>query len=349
VSHVGDPLGVRSASAVDLGSVPGFNGRLVHAVMDFLRSSSLAEAEREADIQLTSLRESGAAILHLWHPAYPQRLGAIYDAPPVLFVQGSIDCCSGHCVAVVGTRRPTPYGLAVAEHFARELSAAGAVVVSGLARGIDARAHRAALDAGGKTIAVVGTGPDRCYPPENRRLSAEIAESGAVVSEYRPGTGPEPGNFPRRNRIISGLSLGTLVAESDTDGGAMITAYLALDQNRDVFAVPGNIHSGRSRGCHALIREGKAQLVTTAADVLDEIGEPAAPAGVRENPTGDAVAGLNGVESSVAGLVGAEPVHLDDIAGLSILTVPDLLVTLLSLEMKNVVRQLPGKYFIRRF
>jgi DNA processing protein len=365
VSHFGDPLAVRAATAHEFSRVPGFSRGLALAVAQFLRSTSLDGAEREASADLASLRESGANVLHIWNPAYPRRLAAVYDAPPVLFVRGSFEPLSRPCMAVVGTRRPTPYGLASAEHFGRELCDAGAVVVSGLARGIDTRAHRAALDAGGTTIAVVGTGTDRCYPRENHRLAEEIAATGAIVSEYPPGTGPEPANFPRRNRIISGLSLGTLVVESDTDGGAMITAYLSLDQDREVFAVPGSILSSRSRGCHALIRDGKARLASTVGDMLSELGpelgreagrrgasvgvpgDPGAPGRPRSAGAGPAT--LTDREKAVAGLLGAEPLHIDDLAGASDLPVPDLLVTLLMLEMRNVVRQLPGKYFVLRF
>lgn len=349
MTHLRDPLEVRRSDQDRIASLTGFSRRLTAAIRQFFRSAELSAVERDVDRDIGSLRACGATILHLWHPSYPARLSAIFDAPPVLFVRGSVDDLSSRCVAIVGTRRPTPYGLAVAEHFARELSAAGVTVVSGLARGIDSRAHRATLDNRGKTVAVIGTGLDCCYPPENGGLASDIASSGAVVTEYPPGTGPDPGNFPRRNRIISGLSIGTIVAESDVDGGAMITASIAFDQNREIFAVPGSIHSGRSRGCHALIREGKAHLAGDANDVLAEIGGASVSAGVRETPRPDAAGGLKGLEASVAGLVGAEPVHLDDIAGLSNHSVPDLLVTLLSLEMKNVVRQLPGKYFVRRF
>jgi DNA processing protein len=365
VSHFGDPLAVRTAGAYEVSRVPGFSRGLALAVAQFLRSASLAAVEQEVADDLASLRESGAGVLHLWNPAYPRRLAAVYDAPPILFVRGSFAHLSGSCVAVVGTRRPTPYGLASAEHFARELCAAGAVVVSGLARGIDTRAHRAALDAEGTTIAVVGTSTDLCYPRENHRLAEDIAATGAIVSEYPPGTGPEPANFPRRNRIISGLSLGTLVVESDTDGGAMITAYLALDQDREVFAVPGSILSSRSRGCHALIRDGKARLASTVDDVISELGPELGPAagtrGAQVGAPGDPVAGgrrrptltgpatLSEREKAVAGLLGAEPLHIDDLAGASDLPVPDLLVTLLTLEMHDVVRQLPGKYFVLRF
>ncbi len=236
----------------------------------------------------------------------------------------------------------------MAEHFARELAAAGVHVVSGLARGVDTRAHSAALTAGGKTIAVIGTGLDRCYPAENRRLADRIGARGLLASEFPPGTGPDPSNFPRRNRIISGLSLGTIVVESDTDGGAMITAYLALDQDREVFAVPGTVHSRTSRGCHALIREGKAKLVECVDDVIAEIGQwlprpqtvPARPAGPRIP--------LSPVQCRIADLLGGAPVHIDDLASGSGLPVPDLLVSLLELEMHNLVRQLPGKYFIRQ-
>lgn len=349
MTTLGDPLSVRAASVAALASAPGVTLRAAAAVASFYRSAGLAEEEREVDLQLAWLGASGVSVLHLWHPAYPPRLAAVYDAPPVLFVRGDATVLVRPCIAVVGTRRPTPYGLAVAGQFARDLAEAGAVVVSGLARGIDTKAHRAALEAGGNTVAVTGTGPDRCYPPENRSLESAIAAAGAVVSEHPPGTGPEPGNFPRRNRIISGLTAGTLIVESDTDGGAMITAYLALDQDREVFAVPGNIHSRGSRGCHALIQEGKAKLAAGVDDVLSELGSEFVPRPGRRAPRGSQGVALTERERTVAAMIGGEPIHLDDLAGRSELPVPDLLVALLSLEMADVVRQLPGKYFIRRF
>jgi DNA processing protein len=235
----------------------------------------------------------------------------------------------------------------MAEYFGRELSLAGVTVVSGLARGVDTRAHEAALGAGGRTIAVTGTGPDLCYPPENRRLAARIAAGGAVLSEFPPGTGPEPGNFPRRNRIISGISLGTVVVESDVDGGAMITASMALDQDREVFAVPGPAHSRRSRGCHALIRDGRAKLVAAVPEILSEISQ-GIPGGCPARGSSPSLpAPLPPEERTVYDLVGADPVHVDGLAAGSGLAVPDLLVRLLSLEMKGLVRQLPGKYFLR--
>ncbi len=356
VSFFGDPVLVRHAAEPRLTAVPGFTARIAADVQRFFVSPALAVGEVEVSRQLSELASAGGSILHLWDPLYPPRLAAIFDAPPVLFVTGNRERGCDPCVAVVGTRRPTPYGLVMAEYFARELGSAGVTVVSGLARGIDTRAHRAALDSGGATIAVIGTGPDRCYPPENRRLAGDIAASGAVFSEYPPGAGPEPGNFPRRNRIISGLSLGTLVVESDDDGGAMITASMALDQDREVFAVPGTVHSRKSRGCHALIRDGKAKLVERVDDVLCEIvgGLPGGTPPQGATTPSSAMArsreprALPPPERAVYNLLGGEPVHVDELAGRSSLAIPDLLVTLLSLEMKNLVRQLPGKYFIRQ-
>jgi DNA processing protein len=347
VSFFGDPRAVRAATVARIASAPGFTLRLASAVHRFLRHTALPDAEREVARELALLGGAGGSPLHLWDPSYPSRLAAIYDAPPVLFIRGSLAGGCDPAVAVVGTRRPTPYGLVMAEYFARELCEAGVTVVSGMARGVDTRAHTASLAARGRTVAVIGTGHDRCYPPENRRLADAIAASGAVVSEYPPETPPDPANFPRRNRIISGLSRGTIVVESDTDGGAMITAFLALDQNREVFAVPGTVHSRKSRGCHALIRDGKAKLVERIDDVVGEIAE-----GLATPPTGRARAtdrerANPGPERRICDELGGEPVHIDLLSGRTDLAIPDLLVHLLALEMKNIVRQLPGKYFVR--
>lgn len=335
----------------------------------FLGGSVAARALDDALRALESLAAAGGRAVHLWHPLYPPLLAAIYDPPPVLFIAGDFRGEERPCVAVVGTRSPSPYGLAMAEHFGRELAAAGATVVSGLARGIDTRAHAAALEIGGRSIAVLGTGHDRCYPPENGRLAAAIAGAGALLTEHPPGTGPEPSHFPRRNRIISGLSAGVVVVESDVDGGAMITARLALDQGREVFAVPGSALSPRSRGCHALIREGAAALAASAEEVMAELASHGGLTGTGGGPGGGteragavdrAVAeGFEARTQRIGGMIrdpversaylalGPEPVHLDDLAAATGIAVSELLVALLSLEVRRLVRQLPGKHFHR--
>lgn len=230
--------------------------------------------------QIRRSARSGARIITLWDAGYPEALKAIADPPILLYVCGTLPDATRLSLAIVGTRSPSPYGLWAAEHLARELARRGVTVVSGLARGIDTIAHRCALDAGGTTVAVLGCGLDVAYPRENAPLLSAIARSGAVVSEFPMGTRPSPQNFPRRNRIISGLSQGCIVVQSDITGGAMITASLARRQNRALFAVPGKISERTSAGPHALIRDGQAKLVGSVDDVLAVFGVRSdAPAG----------------------------------------------------------------------
>jgi DNA processing protein len=217
------------------------------------------------------LAQPGHHVLTLHDRAYPPWLKEIHDPPPVLHVLGNTGCVSSPQIAVVGSRNPTPAGLELAHEFAAELTRHGFTVTSGLAAGIDAAAHRGALTAGGTTIAVAGTGLDRVYPARHRHLAADIAQAGAIVSEFPLGSPPLPESFPRRNRIISGLSRGTLVVEAALQSGSLITARAALEQGREVFAIPGSIHNPCARGCHALIRAG-AKLVEDIRDILEELG-----------------------------------------------------------------------------
>jgi DNA processing protein len=247
----------------------GFDRRVLDAIAD---ARGRVEPERE----LERVRRLKATVLTLRDPDYPERLAAIPGAPPVLYLRGGLTAGDGWSLAVVGTRRPTLYGRDTAQRLAGELAAAGVTIVSGLAKGIDTHAHRGALAAGGRTIAVLGHGIDTCYPPENRRLAAEIAERGAVVTEYAAGVGPLAENFPPRNRIIAGLAAGVLVVEAGETSGALITSRYAGEQGRDCFAVPGPITSPASRGCHKLIQDG-AKLVTSADDVLWELNPHLAP------------------------------------------------------------------------
>jgi DNA processing protein len=251
-------------------------------------------------------------------------------------------------VAIVGTRSPSVYGKQMAEQFAAGLASMGITVISGLARGIDTVAHSAALKAGGRTIPVIGSGIDVIYPPENRQLVDRILEAGALVSEFEMGAKPDAGNFPRRNRIISGISLGTVVVETGANGGAMITATTALDQNRDVFAIPSAVNSKIRSGANLLIKDGRALLVETVDDILEELG-PRLKHIVRDNtrlrkePPPD----LSLFERQVLDAMGDDPIHIDALAERAGVSVSDALVHLLSLEFKRAVRQIPGKYFAR--
>ena len=291
-------------------------------------------------------------VLTLGDDAYPPRLLATADPPLLLYVQGRMDLLSARGLAIVGSRQATPQGLDNARAFAAELASQGWVVVSGLAQGIDGAAHEGALSAAGGagTVAVVGTGLDTVFPGAHRRLAQRIADNGALVSEYAPGTPALPPNFPARNRIIAGLSDGTLVVEAALKSGSLITARLALEAGREVFAMPGSIHAPQARGCHALIKQG-AKLVESAADVLDELRHPALPGFNRQAPsssTAGAPAQQAKPEDALLQALGFDPATLDALQARTGLPTPALNARLLELELDGCVARLPGGLFQRR-
>jgi DNA processing protein len=283
-----------------------------------------------------------------WSDAsYPVALTTIADPPPVLWTRGDVAALSTPCVAIVGARAASPYGLSVAEHLAADLAGSGVTIVSGFARGVDAAAHRGALAGRGPTVAVLGCGADVIYPPEHGALAREIERSGALVSEFVPGTPPLPQFFPQRNRIISGLSRAVVVIEAGEKSGSLITARCALEQGRDVLAVPGNVLSGRNRGAHGLLRDG-AKIVETADDILEELGMPssgAAGRGPQARPTSDGQAARQ--DPILACLTPGEPSDLDAIAERSGLSTARLLPRLFELEMRGVVARVGGGRFVR--
>jgi len=334
-----DPLRVLEASPRELIKVQGIDKKL---------ASNIAHRENDeefADDQLSRVNKSGARIITLWDKEYPELLRRIYDPPALIYVYGRFLPEDRQAIAIVGTRLPSLYGQQLAECFSQDLSRLGLIIVSGLARGVDTIAHVSTLKSGGRTIAVIGSGLDVPYPPENKKLMEQIAESGVVVSEFPMGAKPDATNFPRRNRIISGLSLGTLVVESAEDGGAMITASTALDQDREVFAIPGNINEKRSQGPHKLIQEGRAKLVQNVDDILAELPVKLGKRNAKKEERPPIQ--LTIFEQKVYDLLGDEPVHIDDIAEASDNLTSDVLVTLLSLEFKGLIKQLPGKLFLR--
>ena len=274
-------------------------------------------------------------ILTLADADYPQSLLNISDPPPVLYVKGKRDLLNFASLAVVGSRNASPQGLRNAEALSKSLSEAGLCIVSGLAHGIDAAAHLGGLQGAGSSIAVVGTGLDKVYPAANRELAHRLALEGAIVSEFQLGTPPLPANFPRRNRIISGLSLGCLVVEASVQSGSLITARMALEQGRDVFAIPGSIHSPQSRGCHALIKQG-AKLVESAQDVLEEIGY--------RTPS---VAQTVLSEHPLFAHMGFDPLDAESLANRSGLTIGELSAILLQLELDGRIASLPGGLYQR--
>lgn len=287
------------------------------------------------EAELERLRKLRVGAVRLPDADYPRLLREIPLPPPVLYVRGQLKSADELAVAIVGTRRATVYGRQATERFASELAAQGVTIVSGLARGIDTHAHAAALDAGGRTIAVLGCGPDLVYPPENAKLAARIVEQGAIVTEFAPGTQPDAGNFPARNRLISGLSLGVLVTECPDDSGALITARFAGEHGRDVFAVPGNITSRASAGANRLIQDG-AKLVLDAGDILGELNLHLAPQQMELRE----LLPENEAEAALLALLDAagEPRHIDDLCRASGLPVAAVSGTLVMMELKGLAR-----------
>ena len=297
----------------------------------------------DPDAELDRVVKAGITVL-TWHDdEYPARLKEIYDVPPVLYVRGELSPDDERSVAVGGTRKPSAYGREAAYHLAQDMAKSGVTIVSGLALGIDGVAHQAALDAGCRTVAVLGSGVDVIYPGSHDRLAGQIAENGALLSEHPPGTRPSAQHFPRRNRIMSGMTLGTVVIEAGEKSGALLTAHHALEQNREVFAVPGNVFAPTSRGTNRLIRDSAAKLVADYKDVLEEFNlsyvgeqiEMAAHFPQDEN------------ETALLGFVTYDPVHIDDVVRSSGMDISVVSGALAMMELKGVVRQVGGMNYIR--
>ena len=357
----GSPGNVFSASRVLL-ERRGLKPEIIRELHD-------SEAPARADAEIERLEQLGIELVTLADAEYPALLREIHDPPIVLYARGPWRAAiSRPCLAVVGSRRSSSYGVNAAGSLSRELAASGLTIVSGLARGIDAAAHRGALEAGGVTIAVVGTGLESTYPVEHRRLADEIATTGAILSEFPLGTPPLPQNFPYRNRLLSGLSFGVLIVEAAEHSGSLITARLASEQGRDVYAVPGNITSQTSFGPNYLIKDG-AKLIQCGRDILEELPiavrhHLAGPASVSPptNPddtvkpiqTGPIQTSIDAVlltpaEAIVIELLSPDvPAHIDQLLIAARLTSPEMMNALLGLEMKDRIIQLPGKSFLRR-
>src|SRR5713101_1305619 len=312
------------------------------------KKQSFKRAEKE--LALTR-RIDRCRLVNWTEQEYPQTLLQIYDPPVLLYVRGDPQVLNLPSISIVGTRRPTLYGTQMAQRLGRELSARGLVIVSGMARGIDAIGHQGAMDANGRAIGVLGTGIDVCYPKENKKLYEKVLERGAIISEFPLRTHPAPENFPVRNRIVAGMPLGVVVVEGAQYSGSLITARLAMEFGREVFGVPGNVTQPVSFAPNQLIKQG-AKLVTGAEDVIEELPTPIRAALVQaEQPESEqrnllAAAALNGSQKKVYELLSAEePRPIDDIVERSGLNSSDVLATLFNLEMKGIIRQLPGKKF----
>ena len=326
----------------DAKSVFDAPGGLLQSIVGEALAREIAKGVDEAAHQaaLAWLNEPGNHFIPHADPAYPEALRNLPDPPAWLYIKGDPAWLARPAIAIVGSRNATPQGRRDARAFAQALAEAGITVISGLAEGIDAAAHEGGLSGQGRSVAVVGTGLDRVYPAKNRELAHKLAENGAIVSEFALGTQPRPGHFPRRNRIISGLALGTLVIEAAPDSGSLITAKLAAEQGREVFALPGSIHSPLSRGCHALIKQG-AKLVESAEDILEELRFQWAPTYVntRAEPETDALLGL----------MGSAPMGLDALVAVSGLTVDTVSAMLLAHELDGKVAALPGGLYQRLY
>jgi len=320
-------------------------GELKAAGLDSATLSAVVAARDkiDPDDELELLHRHGVQAI-TWHdPGYPPRLQEIFDRPPVLFVRGALAQADEWAVAVVGTRRVSVYGRQVAEEMSRGLAASQVTVISGLARGVDAIAHRSALDAGGRTIGVLACGLDMVYPPEHKRLAEQIFEQGALISDYAIGTQPRSEFFPRRNRILSGISLGVLVVEGDIKSGALITARQALEQNREVFAVPGSIYSPGSRGTNKLIQDGEAKLTLDVQDILAELNLTMA---AHQMEMAEIIP-ADDTEATLLRLLGSEPAHIDEVRRQSGLPIAAVTSALAMLELKGAVRQVGRMNYVK--
>jgi DNA processing protein len=332
-NHFGDLEKAWKAGPSDLKQA-GLEGHIIRGIQS-------ARPGIDLDTEMEKLEKNSVRVYTYHDREYPARLKEIYDFPPLIYIKGSLTPQDEWCISVVGTRRATVYGRQVTEEIVEDLAKSKITVVSGLARGIDTIAHRRALDAGGRTIAVFGCGVDTIYPGENFNLAKNIVEQGAIISEYPLGTKPRPDNFPRRNRIMSGMSLGVLVVEADEISGAMITAHMALEQNREVFAIPGSILSPMSRGTNKLIQEG-AKLVLNCIDILEELNLTAS---VHQIEMKEIIPATD-TEALLLKQLSAEPVHIDEVCRGTGLPVSTVSGTLAIMELKGLVRQISTMNYV---
>jgi DNA processing protein len=345
LEHFDSPQAVFAASVARLTDA-GVQPAVARAIVSF-------DQWQAVDTELGRIAEAGVCLVTRADSEYPVNLTHVHDPPPFVYVRGSLVPQDQVAIAIVGARSASAYGRGVAKQLGRDLAHRRVTVVSGLARGIDAEAHRGALEAGGRTIGVLGSGLDVIYPPEHRRLAQDMTQHGAVISEFALGSQPEAGHFPYRNRVISGLSLGTVVIEATEKSGSLITARCALEQNREVFAVPGHITASRSRGPHDLLKQG-AKLVESVEDILSEIAPAVALHAESQDgsesgsiPEPAEVGVLEPDEELLVKLFDGEPLHVDVLIARSGLGPARVLEVLLGLELKGIVSQLPGTHFIR--
>jgi len=353
IDRFGKASEVFNASVSELAEIENISNKTAQLILNSY--GTFTSFDDDYDDYIENAEKQKIRILALHDDDYPELLKKIYDPPVILYVKGDYEPgLLVNSIGIVGTRKPSDYGKKMSERFAEELSSAGIAVISGFARGVDTYAHKAVLknkNASAITAAVFGCGVDIVYPPENKALYEEMCDKGLLISEYEISAFPDAVNFPKRNRIISGLSLGTVVIESDVDGGALITARTALDQSREVFAVPGYVTSKVSHGTNALIKNGQAKLTENLDDILEEISNKLIGLKLSSangnSVTVQAAPELIGNEKLIYDtfLMTLEPIHIDFISEKSGLNISDSLVTLLNMEFKGVVEQLPGKRF----
>ena len=345
LARFGSAVEVRHAPERRLTQTPGVGPKTAKAIRQF-------DGADAVDEQLHRAERVGATLIAAWDERFPRRLRHIYDPPALFWVRGRLTPQDRErAVAIVGTRRCSDYGRRLAQRFAGALARHGCTVVSGLAYGIDRAAHEGALEAGGRTLAVFGTGIDRVYPAKHKRLARRIAEDGgALLSEFPLGAGPDRGHFPARNRVVSGLSAGVLVVESHERGGALITARQAVAQNREVFAVPGALTNKASAGTNRLIQRGHAKLVMEPEDLLEELNLPVLSeeeSAEASGPDAAPAVELDGPEQALYEQIDTDPIHIDALCQAADLDPSTALPHLLSLEFKGLVRQMAGKQFYK--
>ena len=333
------PEQIFQASLSELTEVEGVRNEAARNIVDLKLPTDPSE-------ELRRVEECGARIIPFLDPAYPLALREIHDPPILLYLKGKNIPQKAIFIGVVGSRNPTPYGIKSAEKIGQGLGRRGLGVVSGMARGIDSAAHWGCLAGRGFTVAVLGTGVDITYPASNKKLADKIIREGAVISEFPLGTPPEPKNFPIRNRIISGLTKGVVVVEATKKSGSLITASLALEQGREVFAVPGSIHSFKSKGCHFLIKQG-ARLIENSDDILDELGLNYDYAPKTDTFKEGPLPRMDESEKAVFDLIGDYPLHIDQISRQGNMPPGKAASILMRMELKGIIRQLPGKMFVR--
>ena len=334
------PEAVFQARSDELSEIEGLGRRVIEEI----RKGPL---EKAVERELYLLRKVGGRVMTLKDSEYPQRLRDIYDPPTVLYIRGELKKEDELAVSMVGSRKTTPYGRWFTEKVSQELARQGVTIVSGMARGIDALAHWGAISGGGRTLGVLGCGVDVIYPSENRNLLSKIIDHGAILSEFPMGSPPEGGHFPRRNRIISGLSIGVVVVQANERSGSLITAGYALEQGRDVYAVPGNVGAESSRGTHRLIKEG-AKLVESSEDILEEILPQWKKARESVEPVEAPAPHLTQEEQLLYELLNETPLHIDAMIRQSRLDPGKVSSLLLDLELRGLVSQWPGKSFTRK-